>query len=518
MINRSSSRALLAFACACASGCHPPRDAADRRANSDSLVVAVGGDEAGLKLNRQRLGRYPLNAGICEPLLRLGRDFSVEPWLAKRWEYRGDNTYRFVIRSGPVFDNGTRLGAASVKYTLEQGIKDRTQYSFLGDNSVAVVDDSTVDIRPARQNLRLPEQMVHLSYGVIANGTDPSTRPVCTGPFRFREYKSRDHLSVDRNDSYWGDKAKLKRITFRFIADENTRALALRAGDVDLIVDVNRSMVAALHATPGIKVVIAPPGAVIVMYIAMRGAPGYTRMSDPALRRAIAMSIDRRALVSRIMEGYATEVSTINPPSVLGPFATMVHGVEYNPQLASRLLDSAGWKQTRASIRQKKGSNLTLSMIVQAGAVDRSITQYVQAELAAIGIELRIDELDAASFESRLNSGTFDLDLEVPNQNDANPAFLLALRWYSKSNVQSAPSMVAGPRFDSLVDKALASIDHVAAQRAAAEAMHVLVDDEVAAIPLAGVSRIYAMSTRVRGFVAHPSRLNQSWAAVWLAQ
>ncbi len=514
MLSRSSSRALLAFACACASGCHPPRDAADARADSDSLVVGIGGDEAGLKLNRQRLGRYPLNAGICEPLLRLGRDFSVEPWLAKRWEYRGDNTYRFVLRSGPVFDNGARLGAASVKYTLEQGIKDRTQYSFLGDSSVTVVDDTTVDIRPARQNLRLPEQMVHLSYGIVAAGTDPSTRPVCTGPFRFREYKSRDHLSVDRNDSYWGEKAKSNRVTFRFIPDENTRALALRSGDVDLILDVNRSMVAALRATAGIKVVIAPPGAVIVMYIATRGAPGYSRMSDPALRRAIAMSIDRRALVSRIMEGYATEVSTINPPTVLGQFATMVHGVEYDPKLAKHLLDSVGWKQTGSSIRQKNGSRLNLSMIVQSGAVDRSVTQYVQAQLGAIGIELRIDELDAASYESRLNAGTFDLGTEVANQNDANPAFLLALRWYSKSNVRSAPFMVVGPRFDSLVDRALSGVNHVAAQKAAAEAMHVLVDEEVAAIALAGVSRIYAMSTRVTGFVPHPSRLNQSWASV----
>ena len=76
--------------------------------------------------------------------------------------------------------------------------------------------------------------------------------------------------------------------------------------------------------------------------------------------------------------------------------------------------------------------------------------------------------------------------------------------------------MPAGPRFDSLVTLSLASLDRNAAQKAAAEAMHVLVDDEAAAIPLAAISRIYAMKSKVRGFVAHPSRLNQSWSAVWL--
>ena len=230
------------------------------------------------------------------------------------------------------------------------------------------------------------------------------------------------------------------------------------------------------------------------------------------------MSIDRHALVSRIMDGYATEVSTVNPPSVLGPFASLVRGVAYNPKLARQLLDSAGWKDTGGRARQKNGRLLSLSMIVQTGAIDRSIAQYVQAQLAAVGVETRIDELDAAAFESRLNSGAFDMDIEMPNQNDANPAFLLALRWYSKSNTQSARFMIAGSRFDSLVDRALASIDRSDSQKAAAEAMHVLVDEEVAAIPLAGVSRIYAMSSRVRGFVPHPSRLNQSWSSVWLAK
>ncbi|MBA3578505.1 MAG: ABC transporter substrate-binding protein [Gemmatimonadaceae bacterium] len=486
--------------------------------SGDSLVIAVGRDEFGLRLNRERLGRYPLNAGICEPLLRLTSDFGIEPWLARKWEYRGNNTYRFTIRSDPTFHGGGQLGAASVKYTLERGIKDKTQYSFLSDQSVRIIDDSTLDIRPMRPNLRVLEQMVHMTYAVVADSSDGATLPICTGPFQFREYVPRSHLSVERNDAYWGDKAKLQRLIFRFIPDDYTRALALKAGNVDVIFDVNRSMVANLEQTSGIKVVAAPPGAVILMYIATRGKAPYTRMSDPAVRRAVAMAIDRTALVREVMDGLAAEVSTVNPPSVLGRHASLVRGVPYDPARARRLLDSAGWTATGKQTRQRAGAPLVLSLIAQPGAVDRSVTQYVQAQLAEVGIEVRIEDLDAAAYESRLNSGTFDLDIEVPNQNDANPAFLLALRWYSKSNVRSAPIMAAGARFDSLVERSLVSVDRDEAQKAAAEAMHVLVDEEVAAIPLAGVSRIYAMSSKVRGFVPHPSRLYQSWSSVWLAR
>ncbi len=515
-LERAMSATLVVVACMTPSACDSSRNDAVARGRGDSLIVGVGGDEADLKLNRHRLGRYPLNAGICEPMLRLGREFSLQPGLARTWLYRGNNTFRFVLRTTPRFHDGTPLTSASVKYTLDEGVKDKTQYSFLADSSVIVVDDSTLDVRPSRQNLRLPEQMAHLSYGIIARSTDAASHPVCTGPFRFREYVPRDHLSVDRNDVYWGGKARLSHVTFRFIPDDNARALALRAGDVDVIVDVSRSMVSSLKSTAGINVVVAPPGAVILIYVATHGVLPHALTSDPRVRRAVALSIDRRTLVSHVMEGYAALVNTVNPPSVLGPFAPLVHGIEYNPGAARRLLDSIGWKQNNGVIRQKNGVPLSLSMIVQSGLVDRSIVEYVQAQLAEVGIRLRVEELDAAAFESRLNAGKFDMDIELPNQNDANPAFLLALRWFSKSNVQSSPFMLAGQRFDSLVELSLSSVDRPEAQKAAAEAMHVLIDEEAAAIPLAGVSRIYAMSSRVRGFVPHPSRLNQSWSSVWL--
>jgi peptide/nickel transport system substrate-binding protein len=73
-------------------------------------------------------------------------------------------------------------------------------------------------------------------------------------------------------------------------------------------------------------------------------------------------------------------------------------------------------------------------------------------------------------------------------------------------------------RFDSLVAASLASEDHDDSQRNAAEAMHILVDEEAGAIPLAALYRIYALRSTVKGFEPHPSRINQSWSAVWIAR
>ena len=468
-----------------------------------TLVIAYSADEFPLALNRDRLGRYPLNAGICEPLVRLTSDFTVAPALAARWERREPNAIRFFLRRGITFSDGTPLTAKSVAYTLADAARTHTDFSFLADSSVRVINDTTLDVRPARVNRRLVDQLVHPTYGIIEPGSDPARGPVCTGAFRLADYVAHDHLAVVANERFRGQRPRLDTLIFRFIPDETTRMLALRSHQVDMVVDVSRSNAIAAARTPGLRVVTAPPGAVIVMYMNLNGTGRFTQLRDLSLRRAVAMAIDRSTLVQNVLGGDAAAVvATVNPPIVVGSYASFVRGISYDPGSAMRLLH---------------GRRRSLTLIAQPGSIDRAVVEYVQAQLAKVGIDAVVEQLDAAAVESRLNSGAFDLDLELPNQNDANPAFLLALRWFSKSNTHSVGFTHASPRFDALVQVALAANTDDDARRAAAEAMHQLVDIEVGAVPLAGVSRMYAMSDRVRGFIPHPSRLNQDWSTMWLA-
>lgn len=495
-------RSIRVIAALAALGCAAGRDMAAAR---HTLVVAFGADEAPVTLNRERLGRYPLNASICETLVALTSDFRVAPSLASRWEPLSPDGVRFHLRPGVTFSDGSPLVAGDVVYTLVHAARLRLGYSFLAESSARAIDDSTVEVRATRPNRRLLEQLVHPTYGVMSPRGDPARRPLCTGPFRLVDYSPHDHLTVVRNERYAGARARMDTIVFRFIPDENTRALALRAGDADVIYDVGRENTSALSQVAGLHVVTAPPGAVLVLYINRHGAAPYDQLADSALRRAVALALDRRTLVERVIGlRAAAVVSTVNPPSVLGEHASLVRGVPHDATAARRIIAAAPRRPLR--------------LIFQPGAVNRPIAEYVQSQLSRVGLSVTIESLDAAAFETRLNSGAFDLDLEVPSQNDANPAFLLALRWYSRSGTRSVAFTGASARFDTLVERALQAPDVSATRRAAGDAMHQLVDVEVGAIPLAGLSRSYAMRGRVRGFVAHPSRLNQSWSGVWLAR
>jgi peptide/nickel transport system substrate-binding protein len=222
--------------------------------------------------------------------------------------------------------------------------------------------------------------------------------------------------------------------------------------------------------------------------------------------------------VDRVLEGEAAAVLTVNPPVVLGRHTARVKGVPHDPREAARLLEAAAWRVGGDGVRVRDGERLRLTMLTQPGSVDPAVAQFVQAELARVGIEVEIEQLDPGAYSSRINSGRFDLDIELPNQNDANPAFLLALRWYPKSEVASATFMAAGARYDTIIDQALAARDREQVQEKTAEAMHLLLDEQVGAIPLAGIYRIYAMKNRVQGFEPHPSKTNQWWNTVWLAR
>lgn len=518
-----------------------PANEAAQPSGPQELVVAYGDDEfVDNEANQKSFAAYPLNANVCETPLQLTEDFQVDPEIATDWEYVGDNTFRFTVREGVSYHNGEPVTPESFDYSMDYVAQDPplgvAQLSFLTPESSEVADDGTVEITPDQPNLRLIEQINHPEFIIVAPGNDPLADlkaaggrltadqggPICTGPFRFVEYVANEHIIVERNDDYWREPTELDRITFRFIPDESTRVLALQSGEVDVIADVDRSLVSSLEGQAGLKVVPAPPGQVIVGYVAQRDHQGNPRITaDPAVRRAMALAIDRDAYVEGVLDGNANRVDTVSPPSVLGEHADLVEGVPHDPEEAASVLEEAGWTEGGDGVRTKDGQRLHVTIIFDPVRITLPTAEYVQSQLAAVGFEAEVLQLESAAYRERLNdTGDYDLDISAPNQNNANPAFLLGLRWYSKSRIPNAAVISPGPdtEFDALIDQIQQTSDPDELRRLAAEAMHQLVDVEVGAIPLAGTYRIWAMREEVQGFEPHPSGINQRWDTVFLSE
>lgn len=492
-------------------------------AGVQELVVAYEADPwvDSSESDQKRIPSYPLNADVCQTLVTLTPDFKVAGGLASDWEYVGDNTFRFTLKDGPTFSDGSPVTAEDVKYTLDYTAEEPTTsgFGFIGPDSTTVIDERTVEVTPTDPNLRLLEQITHPTYSILKSGSDPLAdidSLVCSGPFQVAEYAPSERLVVERNENYWGEPASLDKITFRFIPDDTTRTLALQNGEVDLITDVPRAVLPSVESVPDVKTEEAPVGGVNLGYLARREVDGTERLlADPALRRAAAHSINQEAYVEGVLGGNAVVVDTVAPPAVLGEHADLVKGIPYDPEQARRLLDQAGWQMGPDGVRVKDGRSLELDIVF--ARIDLTTVEFVQAQLAEVGIKGNILRLDSGAYRTRLENGKYDIDLSVPNQNDANPAFLLSLRWYSRSSVSNAEIISPGPdtEFERLIDLSQEATDPEELDRLAAEAMHELVDNEVGVLPLAGIYRIYAMKDSVQGFEAHPSGTNQRWSSVF---
>jgi peptide/nickel transport system substrate-binding protein len=486
-----------------------------------TLTVGMSEDRwAGSEINQKRFTSYPSpNASTCEEPIGLTKEFDLEPRLATDWEYAGDNTFRFELREGVEFTDGTPFDAEAFKEAIDYKAEEPsvTGLSFVEPGDAEVVDEHTVEITPSRRNQRLFEQITHPSWAILSPDSDPLADPEslhCTGPYEVASYEAEEQVTVVRNEEYWDEPGELEEMTFRFFPDDSARLLALEAGEVDAIGEVPRAQVSAVEEMPEVDVVRAPPGQNILVYMALRGPEGAEKPTgDLQVRRAIAHAIDRDAYIEGVLDGEAERVDHVAPPSVLGEHADTVEGVPHDPDEAERLLEEAGWEMGDDGVREKDGERLELTTIYAPDRVDLPSVEFVQAELAEVGIDAQIEQLETAVFTERRNNGEYDLSVSNSNQNNANPAFLMNLVWYSQALSDMAKFIAPGPdsRFDELIEQIHEEDEFEELQRLSAEAMSELVDEEVVTVPLAGTYRIYALHEDLASFDPHPSGINQKW-------
>jgi peptide/nickel transport system substrate-binding protein len=508
--------ALIATACAGAP--------ATGGAAPQEIVIGAASDSYRTDAKRANVGMFPVNGGIYETLVRMTADYQIEPLLATSWEFVAPNTWRFKLRQDITFHDGQKFTAEAVKVTMNRVAEAGGGTAGVGPDSVKIVDDSTVEITPARPNQRLLQQIVHPSYSIIAPGSDPAAKPVGTGPFKFVEYVKGDRIVVDRNGDYWGEKAKLSKITFRFIPDDNSRVLALKAGELQMILNAPRELTSELTNTQGLKVVTSKVGAYEALYVNIHGKEPYDLGADPAVREALALAIDKTAIVKDVWRGNAEVNSTMIPVQILGSQASTVKGSPFDIERAKKVLDDAGWKDADGDgIREKDSRKLSMVMVVgfPTPEIHRPMPEIVQAQLKQAGIDIKLETTpDTASYEARLKTGNGDLWAEIGNQNDANPCFLPDLLFYSKvppedeEGAMYARAFAPGAAFDTAIEACRSAVSTDDIARNAAEAMRIIIEQERVVIPIAGIFRIIAMQDTVQGLDAHPSGANQRWDAL----
>ena len=264
-----------------------------------------------------------------------------------------------------------------------------------------------------------------------------------------------------------------------------------------MITGLPRDAAGSIEADDRFDVVRAAPGATQVLTFSAEGQFGV----DPTVRQAVSLAVDRARYVAEVLGGNGEPGRWMSPPAVLGPSAQLVAPSPFDPARARQVLDDGGWTLGADGGRANGRRRLSLTLI-GGPAVPEAGLRFVAAQLKEIGVESTVKKaFDIRTGEQNRERG-FDVELAMPHQNDANPAFLLASR--------TAPDA----DYSALAAQAMSAPAREDVQRAAAAMTAALVNRAHAVVPVASVSQVYGMRAGVELADPHPAAIHQTWTSL----
>ena len=405
------------------------------------------------------LGNSPstlaITGAIYEPLVGVSPiDGQPVPVLADSWEIGADGrTYTFHLNQAATWQDGEDFTAEDVKASFDAVLDPNTGSVFTAQvndvvESYRVVDPDTFEI-VARDRLasflydapgavlimpkHIWETVSHDTWSVDpgSTGLDPS-RVVGTGPFKFKEWVQGDHVTLVRNDAYFGGAPYLDELVYQVKRDVNAVVQALEDGEIDVIERVPAPEVDGLLATGRHKVDVYPLSDV-TFYLYNLDPARSPFFQDQKVRQALLQGLDRQAMIDSIWAGFG-QVAIGTQPELSPAFAPdqMSAQYSYDPEASRRLLQEAGWQLDGNGVFAKDGQPLEIDLVVQAGVKELEDAATAMAEdWKEIGVKVNVAKLTPDLLQQRLVSHDFDVWLiEIPFPLDGNQGFLFRCDTY----------------------------------------------------------------------------------------
>lgn len=413
---RSLALVLTVALCAAAlAGCAAPsgtKPATGGAVGSDTFTYAQGADPRGLDPALVDDGESAkIIVNVYEGLLKYASDSTkVEPSLAESWTISPDGlSYTFKLKQGVKFHDGTDFNAEAVKFNIDRQIPPQVTadmsygpFVYGSVKDVVVVDPSTVTINLTAKNTAF---LANLAMSLAAPIVSPKAltdgnnsvmeTPVGTGPYKFVKWSKGENVVLVRNDAYWGEKAKLKNVIFRFISDNSARVLALNNGEVDMIDGIDATVVDKI--TQGGDKLFEAAG-MNVNYMAYNTTT--PMFKNVEARKAVSQAINVQELVDSLYQGYSEKATTILPTFVPG-YDASVQQVAFDAAAAKTALAKAGvTKIHMIAYSNPRPYN---------AATGAALAAAVQGYLQKVGVECTIDTFDWTTYKDKVKAGDYDI-------------------------------------------------------------------------------------------------------------
>ncbi len=470
---------------------------------ADDVTIGISSEPSAMDPHYHNLGpNNAFSSNVYDALIIQDEQQKLTPGLAVSWKPISDLVWEFKLREGVKFHDGSVFNADDVIFTAERAPNVPNSPSsfgtYLKGKTFKKIDNYTIQVSTEAPYPLMGVDLSNIqiiSSDVGANVTtaafNDGSAMIGTGPYKFVEWVPSDRIVLAKNPDYWGEKAVFDKVVMKPIKSNPTRVAALLAGDVDMIDNVPTADIETLKKNADLALVQGISNRVIYLHMDrfrdnspfITGTDGKNPLNDLRVRKAISMSINREAIVERVMEGVAIPAGQLLPPGFFGT-SDKLKPMPYDPAQAKALLAEAGYPD---------GFGMTIHGPNDRYINDAKIAQAVGQMLTRIGIKAQVETMPRNIYFRSASSGG-------PN-GEPKYSFIL-VGWGSGTGEASSPlrSLIhtvdkakgfgasnrgrySNPDVDKLIEEALATVDDAKRAALLAEATQLAMDD-VAIIPL----------------------------------
>ena len=453
---------------------------------------------------------------IYEPLIGRGKKLEVVPILATDWKQTAPTVWRFNLRKGVLFHDGTPFTADDVIFSFNRARGDGSDVkTFVGSmKEIRKIDDHTIDIITTEPFPILPDvitqwSMMSRSWSEKNKATQPvdkrkgienaaSFQANGTGPYRLRSRDPNIRTTLQRNPRYWDKiEGNVQEVIFTPIGNSSTRVAALLSGEIDMMEPVPVQDIARISANPNLKVVQAPELRTIFLgmdqsrnELLSSSVKGKNPFKDKRVRQAFYQAIDVNAIQKVVMRGASAPTGLMIAPGING----------FVPELNKRLpFDVEGSKKLLAEAGYPQGFEVGMNCPNDRYVNDEEICKAVAAMLAKTGIRVNLTAETKGSYFPKilsLNTSFYLLGWTPGSYDSHNPLFALMATPGEGGQGQFNLGSYSNPKVDALTKAIATETDIKKRNSMIAEAMKVHQDD-VAHIPLHQQALAWAMKRNI---------------------
>ncbi len=447
-------------------------------------------------------------------------------------------TITIKLRKGVTWHDGTPVTSKDLVFTweaiMDEGNAPQSRYPYEDFvESVEAVDDYTAVVHFSEPyagwwsdvfNRVLPEHIlgpVMESEGTLDNAEWNRAPVVGNGPFKFAEWVSGDHITLEAYDNYWRGKPRLDRVFIKIVPDAEAQMAAIETGDTDIGVFLSYADVPTIEALPDVEIQTVAYGYNEGWFFNLDPETGHPALQDKRVRRAIAMAVDRWKITDELLLGLTQPPKTFWDGTAYA--SSKIQYIPYDPEGAKALLDEAGWVDTDGDgIRDKDGVKLELTHSTTAGRQVREDTQLVaQQMLADVGIGMVISN---NSYDTMWNSFADDGPIatgqyDIAEWSDASyPDPGTSAYYWLCSEIPSDENPEGGNWYGVCMDELdkllqdQATVVDVTQRRAMFDRIQEIMHDEVFWLGIWNDPDLWSVNTRVKNFVL------SGWTPFWNAQ